>query len=161
MNQQNKIPNLWPYAIIGFFVLAIMSITVWVSFAMQNDMELVREDYYEEEVRYQQQIDRVKRTSALNEQVSLAYDAEAQMLHLRIPESGGELQAEGVIHFYRPSDASLDQRIDLALGPDGTQAISVEGLKGGFWKVNVSWARDGKEYFTEKPVVLSGVTRTR
>ena len=148
--------NLWPYSIIGFFVIAILAITGWVSFAMRNSMDLVRSDYYEQDVLHQQQIDRVARTSAIREKPDFSYDPATQMLNLRLPLDHADQATTGTVNFYRPSDASLDRQVELDVAKNGSQSIDVQGFRGGYWKVNVAWTRDGQEYFFERPLVLSG-----
>ncbi len=51
----------WPG---GFFILFGGYIAGFIVFASRQKMDLVRNDYYDQEIRYQQQIDRVQRTAA-------------------------------------------------------------------------------------------------
>ena len=145
--------NPWPYSIIAFFVLAILAISSWVAFAMRNNMELVRADYYVQDVLYQRQIDRLARTSALRAEIDLTYDSAARSLNLLLPQSHAA-GSTGTIHLYRPSDASLDQKFTLALSSEGSQRINVPRLRAGFWKVNVTWTREGQEYCFEQPLLV-------
>ena len=41
--------NPWPWAIIGFFVVFVSCVFSFVIFATHQPMDLVRQDYYEEE----------------------------------------------------------------------------------------------------------------
>jgi hypothetical protein len=76
--------NLWPYAIISYFIIFITGIVTWVSFAMRHEDQLVRPDYYEHEMKYQGQIDRVARTDRST--AAITYDRASQSLHLQLPE---------------------------------------------------------------------------
>ena len=146
--------NLWPYAIICYFVLFITGMVTWVAFAMQHDDQLVRPDYYEQELKYQNQIDRMARTGALASDARLTYDHVSQNIRIELPPSHGP-SFEGTVHLYRPSDARLDQKLPLAIDPGGLQQIDVSKLQVGLWKVYVSWRTLDNDYHLEQSVVLS------
>ena len=147
--------NPWPYAIIAYFVVFISGVVTWVTFAIRNDDQLVRPDYYEHEIRYQKQIDRVHRTARVKSEIQTAYDHSSQKFSITLPVQTDRANAKGEIHFYRPSDSKLDRRFDLAIDPELTQALDVTGLKPGLWKVFVTWNDRGEDYFFEKALVLS------
>jgi nitrogen fixation protein FixH len=146
--------NLWPYAIIAYFVVFITGMAAWITFAMGHDDQLVRRDYYEHEIEYQNQIDRVARTGALGTGASVIYDPRTQTIQIRLPPGTDQSAAQGRVHFYRPSDARLDQKLDLKLAADGTHQMDVSKLRSGFWKVFLSWKALGQEYYLEQPLVL-------
>ena len=143
--------NPWPYAIIAYFVVFIAGIAAFIAFAVRNDMELVRPDYYDHEIKYQAQIDRLERTSAIQGQLGLDYDASAKAVSLTLPAA-----AAGEVHLYRPSDSKLDRRVKLELDSAGRQRLDVSSLRGGLWRMRVSWTAGGSEYYFEKPLVIEG-----
>lgn len=138
----------------AFFLLFITSMAVWVAFAVRQDMDLVRKDYYEEEMRHQQQIDRTRRAREIRAQVGIAYDAARQILTITLPAAHVRQETAGQIRFYRPSDAKLDQDVQLALNPDGTQQIDTSKLRGGLWKIRLFWNAGGDEYYFDQSVTL-------
>ena len=58
--------NPWPIAIVSYFIIFIAFIAWFITFAMRQKMDLVRDDYYDQEIRFQQQIDRVQRTQSIS-----------------------------------------------------------------------------------------------
>ena len=148
--------NIWPYAIIAYFVVFITGIATWVSFAMRHDDQLVRPDYYEHEMKYQSQIDRITRTRALNGEAIITYNPVEKNIRIALPAEMCRQKLQGTIHLYRPSDARLDQKISLAPAIDGSQQINVSQLQSGLWRLRLNWNTDGDEYYFEKPVVLLG-----
>ena len=96
--------NPWPYAIVAYFALFITGMGSWITFAMRNDMELERTDYYEHEIRFQSQIDRVARTAGFRKQVRLEYVPEQQVLNITLPKAHAMIAGttSGEIHIYRP-----------------------------------------------------------
>ncbi|MGZ4972799.1 MAG: FixH family protein, partial [Limisphaerales bacterium] len=111
-------------------------------------------DYYEAEIKFQQQIDRVERSRPTEAQLGLNYDAQTAKIVVQLPRDS-QTGASGKIELYRPSDARQDKNIKLAADQNGTQRIDVRGLKSGLWKVRVNWTYAGQEYFVEKPITIS------
>lgn len=147
--------NPWPYAIMAFFACAITGIVSFVLFANQHRMELVRPDYYEHEVRYQEQIDRVNRTKAIRQQVLVNYDFQKANLTITLPQAQVQVGLAGNIQLYRPSDSKLDQEIKLTPDAEGIQRVDTSKLKAGLWKVRVSWEVAGQEYYFDQSVVVA------
>lgn len=154
MNLQTIRANPWPYAITGWMLLFGTGMAAWVVVAVRNDPELVRPDYYEQEIAYQQQIDRLNRTTAVRSEVSVAYESAQQQVALRLPAAHLAEKLTGTIHFYRPSNAKLDFHLPLAVDASGGQRIAAAKLQGGLWKVRVSWTSGGQEYFHDQSLVL-------
>jgi nitrogen fixation protein FixH len=145
----------WPYAIIGYFIVFVTGVAVFIIWAVTQDMDLVRKDYYEQEILFQQQIDRQKRTAELGAQAAVNHDTARQALTIHIP-ARHVAGASGTIHFYRPSDAKLDHQVRLAPAADGTQQINMQSLRAGLWKVAVQWTADGQEYHLDRAIVIGG-----
>ena len=61
-------------------------------------MDLVRADYYEEEVHYQGQLDRLNRTTAVRDQIRVEYDAPTSEVRVQLPSDG--VAAGAGIEFY-------------------------------------------------------------
>jgi nitrogen fixation protein FixH len=146
--------NPWPYAIIGWFLIFGSGMAAWVVVALRNDPELVRADYYEQEIAYQKQIDRLNRTAAAGGDVSVAYEAALKQIVVRLPVAQRAGQPAGAIHFYRPSNAKLDFELPLALDADGAQRVPSAKLQGGLWKVRVQWTAGGEEFLHDQSLVL-------
>ncbi len=140
--------NPWPYAIVAYFIVFIAGIVVWVSFALRNDQQLVRKDYYEQELKFQTDIDGQSR--AANVTVSVNYDSIKQTVTVALPAPA----ATGSIYFYRPSNAKLDREITLALN-NGSQLIDVGAFESGLWKIRVTWTAEGAEFRHNTTIVLA------
>jgi nitrogen fixation protein FixH len=154
MNQPAKSCNPWPIAIIAFFVVLLTGIVVFIVFATRNKMELVRPDYYEEEIRFQAQLDRLNRTRPLNAQVAIAYDANLRCIRVTLPSAHAHRPTTGRIHFYRPSDASLDREVQLVVNRDGLQQVDTQKLQPGLWRVRIYWRSDDQDYFFDQSIVV-------
>jgi hypothetical protein len=159
MKTSPRIANLWPYAILGWFVLVISFLATFATWAVQQNMDLVRADYYDEEIRYQQHLDRQQRTRGLAPGAAVGFEAAAQRIRVTLPAAHAA-RATGSIRLYRPSDARLDRERPLRLDPDGQQSLDARELPAGLWKVRVHWTTDGEEFFLEQPVITGGTPRS-
>jgi nitrogen fixation protein FixH len=147
--------NPWPIGIIFFFAVLVSSMAVWITVALRNDMDLVRKDYYEQEILFQKQIDRVRRTAALGGTVKLELDAATAGLFLQLPPDQAVSGVRGKVQLYRPSDARLDWELPLAVDREGRQTVDVSALALGLWNVQVHWTANGEEFFYGKQIVIA------
>jgi len=131
--------------IIGFVVFIMTLVVISVK---QDDIHLVTEDYYEKEIKYQDQIEREKSASTLDREV-VTFDATTKTLVLDLP-----VGAKGNLQLFRPSDARLDQELPLDISSEGKTAIPLEKLKSGYWRVQLTWTENGTEYYEEKKINL-------
>ena len=154
MNTVSKRIEPWPIGIACFFAVLIASLATWAVVAQRNREELVSADYYEQEVVYQQQINRLKRSAGAG--VAIAYVPGGQGGAIRIAWPAASLPADGRgrVRLYRPSEAALDRELPLAVGADGVQSIDAGSLKPGLWKVRVHWGPDDSGYYAEGSVVV-------
>ncbi len=148
---KNKSFTLWPYAIVVAMVLFMGYIAMFVYRAMNHEVNLVSTDYYDQEIKYQDQIERVRRTQALGD-LMLEYNAENQTVLLQLPATYQGKKMSGEITLFRPSDNKLDKKLPLQLGRDHSQLLDVAELEEGIWKVRVNFSADGETYFSEKTI---------
>ncbi|HVY71084.1 MAG TPA: FixH family protein [Verrucomicrobiae bacterium] len=151
-----KFPNNpWPVAITTYFIgFAIFTVTAVISLS-RHKMDLVRGDYYEEEIRYQQQLDRINRTRPVLEPTTITYDAARQVITFALPKSQLGNRVSGRLRLYRPSNEKLDREIKLEIGDDGSQRLDASQLQPGLWKVRVYWSAGGQDYYLADSIVVS------
>jgi FixH. len=82
------------------FMLIVISTAVYL---MNQDVDLVTNDYYNKGINHQQQIDRMNRTNAMDDEVQIS--PENGYLKLKFPKSYAQKSFNGTIQFYRPSDS--------------------------------------------------------
>jgi nitrogen fixation protein FixH len=141
--------------IAAFLFVFVSCIAAFITFAVRQQMDLVRPDYYEEEIRYQVQYDRLERTRALGPAARMAADAVRGTLEVGIPATHAAALTAGTIQFYRPSDAGQDRVIPLKPSAEGVQTAALGELGPGLWRVRVRWTTGGKEYAMDDTFVRS------
>lgn len=114
----------------------------------QDDIHLVTQNYYEEEIKYQDQIDKMVNASMLDYE-ALAFDAQRRLIELNLPKG-----AKGTLHLFRPSDARLDQKLEFEIQDLEVNAINLSELKPGYWKIKMTWVEDETSYYIEKKITI-------
>lgn len=134
-------------------IIIFMTITVaTVIFMMNQDVDLVSDDYYEKGIKYQQQIDMENRSQRLKENVKMEWTG--NMFEISFPEDYVNHTITGEILFYRPSDSKKDFKLPLSL-MERIQFVPVQGLEKGLWRVQLNWILDNKEnYYSETSFIL-------
>ena len=120
---------------------------------MNQDVDLVTNDYYNKGINHQQQIDRMNRTNAMEDKVQIS--PENGYLKLKFPKSYAQKSFNGTIQFYRPSDSKKDFALSISIDTSAQQIIPVQNLEKGYWKVELSWTQDSLEYYKESSFVIN------
>ncbi|MDQ7064050.1 MAG: FixH family protein [candidate division KSB1 bacterium] len=153
MGKKRKI-HIWPLAIGIIYGLFMIYLIGLFAFSRMHRPELVSQSYYEDELKYQQQINRMNRTQSEAASPTLQFQDTDRTLTLEFPAAFASGNTRGQIVFFRPSDASQDVQVPLTLDVSGRQVVDIGKLSKGLWKVKIHWRKDGKEYYHEEVVIL-------
>lgn len=136
----------WGIKIAGLYIGFVILILTLVSMAVRQNVDLVSKDYYEQELKFQNKIDKVNLTRSLKEQVS--WEVKQESLYLKFPEQFKGKKINGSIYFFRPSDAAYDKKISLSTDTIVLD-IPTAQLKTGLYKMQLDWKVDNNEYYNE------------
>ena len=141
----------WGVKIVIAFISFVAIIISMVVISMRQNINLVAQDYYVQEIAYQKQMDRVKNHLNLGQDgLEINLNPTSNFLEIEFDRS---TTPKGTVHFFRPSDAKLDRSYPLVLS-NGRQTFNKANFTKGLWKIKVNWMEAGKEYYYEKTVVL-------
>src|SRR5215471_8865308 len=96
-DQPKRSFNPWPVSIIAFFAVAICCAVGFVIFCSRQTTDLVAADYYEQEVRYQDQLDRVHRAASLQAPATVDYDNAVRRITISLPADHVQQSPKGWI----------------------------------------------------------------
>ncbi len=144
--------NPWPYGVVFVFVLLISGMATAVAIALTHREALVSDSYYEEELRYQTQIDGAAR--ARQEGATVLFDATSRQVVVRIPSVQASQGCSGTIQFYRPSAPELDRSMQFEPMSNGSQSVDVSRFAVGLWRVRVAWKAGGLDYYLEQRISI-------
>jgi hypothetical protein len=136
----------WGTAIVIAMIAFIVFILTFVYRSAVMDEyqhELVSEDYYGDELHYQEEIDKINNASKL--EVDLTMVRTADGLTFRFPEDLEPEKISGTISLQRPSNKSLDLKMPIEL-TDSDFLIPDQSLASGKYIVVVDWKHENSEY---------------
>lgn len=147
--------NYWPLGVTLTLLLFFLGTVGLIIMACLQRSDLVTTNYYEDEIRFQKQIDRVQRTQLLETKASAIYDSATQRITVSVPLNRPGENVKGQIQLYRPSNASLDENYAFKPDAGGTQTIDVSRLPEGLWRLKISWNTAGEDYYLDQRIVLA------
>lgn len=143
----------WGIKIAATYIIFVIGVIIMVLIFMNQDVHLVTDNYYAKELEYQEQIDKVDRTSRLKEQLQIV-NLQSDIKFI-FPAEFSSSVISGRIDFYRPSDQSQDFTVEIRTDSLLTQIISTAKLMKGVWKVKVDWSANGDTYYNEKILMVN------
>lgn len=144
--------NPWPLGIVTAFVIFIAGMATAVVIACTHGDSLVTRDYYEQELKFQGQIDSA--TRARNAGASMTQDVAAGKLVIQLPAAQLAQKLSGKIEMYRPSAQELDHAVALQPDGKGIQTLDISKLAAGAWVVRLKWNVGGQDYFLEQKIKI-------
>ena len=108
--------NRWAYGIVMVIGLFMAYIILLVVKTYQLKVDLVSEDYYAQELNYQNQLAKMNNVS---ESERVNWKIMGEEILFQFPTRNDSIV--GTIEFFRPSDASLDKKIKSEVDKEGRQ----------------------------------------
>lgn len=140
----------WGKWIVVAFLSFAAFITVLVVVCFREDVSLVSTQYYEDDLRYQEQYDQELRAATLPTKPVVSISNTSVV----IVYTNFENIENGTLSVMRPADASLDHRFELVQQQDSIQQFTVGNMTSGLYKVSVRWKEKGIAYRLDKSIVL-------
>ncbi|WP_026995041.1 FixH family protein [Flectobacillus major] len=140
----------WGGGIVLTFILFAGFIGTMVYRMVSQRVDLVADNYYQQEVVYQQQIERIKNTSRLNQKNIMTYSETNNTVRIALPT----YIQKGEVTFFRPSDKNLDFSVPVTSQSNSLLTIPTNNLKKGLWKVQATWTDGREEYYLEDEIMV-------
>jgi hypothetical protein len=136
----------WGYKIALAYLVFVGGMLFLVFKANSQKFDLVVNDYYEQELKYQEVIDQKQRAATLSTAAEVTY--QNGRLAVAFPEEFRSQKIEGELYLYRPSDARRDLKRSFSLS-ELHYATDIQSLSG-LYEIRLSWNVNGKTYFQEQ-----------
>ena len=144
----------WGTGIVIAFIAFMAFVLYFVINLTTNDKysnyDLVTEDYYQQELQYQNTIEREKNSKKLEKDVE--WFKTRKGIKIKFPEGFDHENIKGKVFLYRPSNKQLDFEIPISLS-DQNLLIPDERLLGGRWNLYVNWSYDNIEYLYKDALI--------
>lgn len=142
----------WGYGIAAFYLVFVGALVFQVWKSTQYDHALVSEQYYKDDLNYQEHYDKLVNTHQLQQDLLVLEDNDRKLVKLQFPKGMGTLSGE--VQFFCPSASGFDFTVPVRTDDRGIQLVSTEHLRQGMWRIKVDWSADGTEYYKEEVVQL-------
>lgn len=136
----------WGHGVVlglGSFIIFILYMVIYFGNGMKN-AEMVSDNYYEEELNYQEVIDGKKNGDLLP--VKPEYIQDKSGISLSFPKEIMPLNKKISFVLYRTEDANLDIKKDMVLDDKNLFSIPGRLLTKGSYILKVKWVKDKKPY---------------
>jgi hypothetical protein len=139
----------WGTGIFLFYTVFAGSLFFQVYQSTRYDHSLVVEDYYAQDLDYQNTYEKKQHSLSLAQPVTATLSTGKEWLSIQFPEAIGSVSGEVLL--YRPSSRQLDVNMPLIFDPEAslTALIPVGKLTKGRWLAKISWQADGIDYLDE------------
>lgn len=133
----------------GLFMTFILYFVFKVQTNSKYDNELVVEDYYQQEMKVQRNIEKKQNANALKENVKISKSAEG--IVVQFPTDFDFQTIQGKVSLYRPSNQKLDFEIPISLSTSHL-LIPKSNLVGGLWDISIEWEYNEINYLNKESI---------
>lgn len=117
----------------------------------QKNSEMVTDNYYEEELQYQDVIDAKKRADELQEKP--VYSQDTNGIKITFPQENTTSNTTVKFVLNRTDDQNLDIKKSVDLDANHTFIIPAQVLKMGNYTLRLSWTKDKTDYRMDYDVI--------
>lgn len=142
----------WGTAIVIAFVCFISFIMYFVISMSTNrkyNHDLVVEDYYGEELQFQDDIDKEEHSKTLSTNISWKKTNEG--IQISFPKNLDYNKIEGKVFLYRPSNKQLDFETPISLS-NHNLLIPDKRLLDGRWNIKIDWQYNNNNYLYKSEI---------
>lgn len=137
----------WGYKIAAVYLLFVTGILYLVFRATKEHYDLVTEDYYGAELKYQTVIDQKARVAALSAPPKVG--VEDGSLLVQLPAEFNGKTCTGELYLYCPSDERNDLRRSFRV-TNAVFSLTLPGDVEGLFDIKLSWSSNGETYYHEQ-----------
>ncbi len=143
----------WGLRIILLYTAFVGGMLFLVYKCTQQSVDLVSTDYYAQELKFQDKIDRLNNSEKLDVKLAVVYAPEHSIIQIIFPENSTPNNTTGEIVLFRPDNSKLDFKIPIDIA-DGVQNIPTDKLSKGLWRVKSSWSTNDTPYYQEEKIII-------
>lgn len=135
-------------AFIGF-ISFIMYFVISMSTDSKYSHDLVVEDYYQQELKYQGDIDKIENAKTLGDNVTWKKTDDGILISF--PKTLNNKNIKGKVFLYRPSNKQLDFEIPISLS-NHNLLIPDNRLLDGRWNIIIDWQYHNDNFMYKKQI---------
>ena len=131
------------------FICFIMFFVISMSTNKAYSHDLVTEEYYKQELEYQNQMNKAQNANLLSENIKTEVNSAG--LEVIFPENLNFSEIKGKITLYRPSNEKLDFEVPINLESHKI-LLPKEKMLEGRWNIIIDWQYKAEKYFYKEEI---------
>ena len=139
----------WGYRILFIYLAFVSGIIFLVFKASGERYDMVTDNYYEQELKYQEVIDQKSRVAALSAPLSITHAND--QLRIGFPPELKGIQLKGQVFLYRPSDEKSDIKKSFVTS-NGQFNMVLPSHPSGMYELKLSWEDDSQQFYYEQKI---------
>lgn len=143
----------WGYKILIGFSIFVIGMLYMVGIAMRQSNEMMDDNYYEKELKFQDKIDASKNLSAVVEKLSITDSGNVVVLQL--PAATVASTTVGTIECIRSAEQKRDVRLKIDLDDKGKQVLPKTLFVNGIYQLRIDWVTNGTSYFHQQVLTIT------
>jgi hypothetical protein len=141
----------WGTKIVVAYAIFIVLIMAAVIKAFNTKVDLVTDDYYAQELDYQNKLDKIDNAATLSTPVQVTQQGINVVIAFPKDLKGAP---KGTVLFYRASNSAYDVSLPLSTNSDYTMSLPSARLQQGHYSVLIDWADGTAKYFNKLSIYI-------
>jgi hypothetical protein len=137
----------WGNWIVVSFVVFTIFIATLVTICVRQDVGLVSQDYYKDELVYQDQIERISNANSLVFKPVISV-VDKTLIQIRFEQFNS--MENGELLLFSPSDEKRDRKFVLKPTTANVLQFHIDAVPQGMYKARMKWQMDDKEFYIEE-----------
>ena len=142
----------WGYRVTLLTVGFVCFMLFLVFSAFQQTFDLVAEDYYGKELKFEEQMTKQANQQQIKEPVT--YTMSGSRLSIQFPTQLSGKTISGKILFFRPSDAKKDLLVQIHCSENGVQEFLIEQFSKGMYRIQIDYLAGNTTYYSEQTIMI-------
>ncbi|GLU55692.1 FixH family protein [Dyadobacter frigoris] len=142
----------WGAGIAILYAGFVVMILLLVGMSASQKIDLVTDQYYEEELQFQDKINKVNLAKALNNPLTWQVEEHGIMIHY--PREFSKDTLSGNVKLYCPSDNTKDRTFPIK-AKNNVQLIAASEIQSGRYYLQIDWKNGKQSYWNEGVVVIT------
>ncbi len=142
----------WGHKLTIVIVVFVAHMGYLVYRSLSTDFQLVEQEYYKNELQYQQVIDATQRANKLKGDVVIK-KVNGQVT-VELPAEMKNKNVKGLLWFYCAYDSKMDRKLAFQPNENGIQSFNLSLFEPGSYTVKIEWSSDDVTYYNETKFTL-------
>ena len=121
----------------------------------QQSIGLVNQEYYNDELKYSDQMNKERNALVLNGGANISFNDTLHAVVVTYPEMKQQSEISGEILFFKPDNSAFDFTVPVKMDANHVQQINASKIARGTWRVKINWKAAETAYYNEEKIYVN------